>query len=60
MLISSVVPILKLNFGEDFWLQEDNSSVHKSAKVKEFTRKSSINILPWPARSPDFNIVEDL
>ena len=60
MLINSVVPILKLNFEENFWLQEDNSPVHKSAKVKEFKRKTSINILPWSAISSDLNIVEDV
>jgi len=46
MLTSSVVPILKLNFGEDFCLQEDNAAVHQSAKAMEFMRKSLINILP--------------
>ena len=60
MLKSSVVPILKLNFGEDCWLQEDNAPVHKAVKVKQFMRNSSINILAWPARSPDLNIVEDV
>ena len=60
LLQNSVVPILKLNFRDDFWLQEDNASVHKSAKVKQFMKSNSIKILPWPARSPDLNIVEDI
>jgi len=60
MLKTSVVPILKLNFGEDFWFQEDNAPVHKSAKVRKFMRDSSIKVLDWPARSPDLNIVEDI
>jgi len=60
LLRTSTVPILKLNFGKDFWLQEDNSPVHKSAKVKEFMKASEINILPWPAKSPDLNIGEDI
>jgi len=60
LLKSSVVPILKLNFGDDFWLQEDNAPVHKSSKVKQFMKSSSIKILAWPARSPDLNIVEDI
>ena len=60
MMKMSVVPIMKLNFGNDFWLQEDNASVHKSAKVKHFMLQSSIKILEWPAKSPDLNITEDI
>ena len=60
MLRTSIVSILKLNFGSDFWLQEDNSLVHKSAKVKNFMKSSDIKILSWPAKSPDQNIAEDI
>lgn len=60
LLRTSTVPILKLNLGTDFWLQEDNSPVHKSAKVKEFMKSSGIKILSWPAKSPDLNIAEDI
>jgi len=59
MKISDVL-IMKLNFGKDFWLQEDNASVHKSAKVKHFMLQSSIKILEWPAKSLDLNITEDI
>ena len=60
MLRTSIVLILKLNFDSDFWLQEDNSPVHKSAKVKDFMKSSDIKILSWPAKSPDLNIAEDI
>jgi len=56
MMKISVLAIMKLNFGNDFWLQEDNASNHKSAKVKQFLLQSSINILKWP----DLNITEDI
>ena len=60
MLRKSTVPILKLNFGTNFWLQQDNSPVYKFGKVKEFMRSSEIMILTWPPKSPDLNIAEDI
>ena len=50
MLQTTIVPILKSNFGSDFWLQEDNSPVHKSTKVKDFMKSSDIKILSSPAK----------
>lgn len=54
-----VVPIIKLNYGQNFWFQEDNASVHKSRKVQAFVQEREIRVLKWPAKSPDLNIVED-
>ena len=54
------VPILKLNYGNDYFFQEDNSAVHKAKAVKKFMIDSNINVLEWPAKSPDPNIVEDI
>jgi len=51
---------MKLNYGDDFIFHEDNASVHKSKKVKEFFKDSRINVLEWPAKSPDLNIIEDI
>lgn len=60
LLQDTIVPIIKLNFGFDFYYQEDNSPVHKAKNVKEFMKASNINVLEWPAKSPDLNIVEDI
>ena len=58
--MESIVPIIKLNYDSDIYFQEDNSPVHKARKVKLFMKESEINILEWPAKSPDLNIVEDV
>lgn len=60
MLQEIVVPLLKLNFRDDFYFQQDNSSIHRSKVVQRFFEESSIKLIEWPAKSPDLNIVEDL
>jgi len=53
-------PNLKLNYGDKFYFQEDNCSVYKAKKVKNFMMANNVNILEGPAKSPDLNIVEDV
>jgi len=60
LLRTCVVPISKLNYGNDFFFQEDNCSVHKAKSVRTFMKESNIKVLDWPAKSPDLNIVEDI
>ncbi len=50
----------------DFWgmdestfiFQQDNARVHTTRKVMEFFEKENITVLPWPANSPDLNLIE--
>jgi len=60
LLRLSIIPIIKLNHGEDCIFQEDNCALHKAKAVQNFMKHSKINILNWSARSPDLNIIEDI
>jgi len=60
LLKTSIVAILKLNYGANFFFQEDNCSVQKSQVVQYFMFESKIKVLERPAKSPDLNIVENI
>ena len=57
---TTAVSIMKLNYGEDIFFQEDNSPVRKSRKVINFLKSFQLNVLDWPAKSPDLDIAEDV
>lgn len=60
-IISNViVPLAKLNIGADFWLQQDNAPVHVSKATTSFLKLNGVKTIPWPSRSPDLNIAENL
>ena len=59
-LKKSLLPIVKLNYKEDYIFQDDNASVHRATIVKEFIENNNINVLKWPPKSPDMNIVENI
>ena len=44
----------------DYYIfQQDNASVHTSRLIQSYFNENNISILPWPARSPDLNIIEN-
>ena len=40
--------------------QQDNAPCHTSKIVSEFFRSSNLEKIPWPASSPDLNIIENV
>src|SRR6266511_3164155 len=47
-------------YNENYLFQDDNAPCHIAKIVKEWKEENSIDILPWPAQSPDLNPIENL
>ncbi|CAF5013827.1 unnamed protein product [Rotaria magnacalcarata] len=43
-----------------FLYQQDNARPHTSAKTSKYFKKKHIKLIPWPTRSPDLNIIENI
>ena len=53
-------PAAKVGLGCYFVFQHDNNPKHTLLLVKNYLQKTKVNIIDWPAQSPDLNPIENL
>jgi hypothetical protein len=54
------VVVMKHFANKPYLFQDDNAPCHASHATKAWKDRNQIPCLPWPAQSPDFNIIENI
>jgi len=60
ILQDNLLPFLEAHSDDITHYQQDNAPVHTSNVSQAWFRDNNIELLPWPALSPDMNPIENL
>jgi transposase len=59
-LSEHLLPFIDLKYGRDCIFQQDNASIHSSRATKDFFVEENVEVMDWPAKSPDLNPIENM
>jgi len=60
ILSDHLIPFLNSIGFSEYLFQDDNAPAHTARSTRTWKEDNSINVLPWPAQSPDLNPIENL
>lgn len=60
ILESNFLPYIDRLYRDRMIFQQDNAAIHTAGVVREWFEEEQITTLPWPAKSPDLNPIENI
>lgn len=60
ILKNNLLPYAAEHLPQNQILQADNDPKHTSRKAREFLQDNNMNVMTWPAQSPDLNPIDTL
>jgi len=61
VLDNYLLPSVEILIPDGIWTyQQDNAPCHKSKVVLNWFKENNVDVIPWPARSPDLNPIEHI
>ena len=56
----AVVPFMRQHFRSRGQIKQDNAPAHNAMLTTNFLQRNNINVMNWPAKSPDMSPIENL